>query len=407
MYLFEYFFNLCYTDFTRISCEKNNYGQGCKAVYFLPAIQEINMKEFTNFYKYDPTFQEFDFFTEDALLFDIETTGLSKKNHQIYLIGCAHRKGNEICVHQFFAENEDDQMQMLQSFLALSQNFSKLVTFNGKRFDEPFLIEKCCQYHLDKEQLPPVHLDIYLECKKIKPLLSLNSYKQKSVETFLGIDRDDTYDGGQLISVYREYISTKNSELLDLLLLHNYEDVVGMVKILPILSYQKLLSIPPKMISLTLEEYRDMAGEVQQELAFTAALPATLPTPIRLHRPQCHLILQGNTLRGTIPFYRGILKHYLPNCKDYVYLPGEDIIVLKSMASCIPSEAKEKATPANCCIKKEGLFLPLPVTLSLTEDVYLFTQNYNDKETYILYDPDTVTASFMEQYLCCFLNELT
>ena len=365
------------------------------------------MKHFTKNYRYLPASVEFDFFTEDALLFDIETTGLSKKTHHIYLIGCAHRKGNDIVVHQYFAEEENDESEMIAAFLSLSHQFRQFITFNGKRFDEPFLLEKCHKYHLDVRQLPTEHLDIYLECKKLKPLLALNSYKQKSVETFLGIARDDKYDGGQLIDVYKDYVDTKDSTMLDLLLLHNYEDVVGMIQLLPMLSYQSLRNQPINITSLTLENYNDLTGESRQELTFTATLPVSVPKAIKLHRLQCHLFIQDDTLRGSIPLYHGILRHYLPNHRDYVYLPQEDMIVLKSMAHCIPSGAKEKATPANCYVKKEGEFLLLPTTLSLTEDVYRFSISHTAKEEYILYDPNIVNSSFMEQYLSCFLKELT
>ena len=48
-------------------------------------------------------------FTESALFFDIETTGFSPANTQVYLIGCAARRGNFICVTQFFAEKPQEE----------------------------------------------------------------------------------------------------------------------------------------------------------------------------------------------------------------------------------------------------------------------------------------------------------
>ena len=44
-------------------------------------------------------------------------------------------------------------------------------------------------------------LDIFKELSPIKPLLCLENYKQKSIEAFLGIDREDKYSGGELINV--------------------------------------------------------------------------------------------------------------------------------------------------------------------------------------------------------------
>lgn len=44
-------------------------------------------------------------FSETSVFFDIETTGFSPAHTQVYLIGCAARKGEVVCTTQFFAEN--------------------------------------------------------------------------------------------------------------------------------------------------------------------------------------------------------------------------------------------------------------------------------------------------------------
>ena len=64
--------------------------------------------------------------------------------------------------------------------------------------------------------------------------------KQKSIEQFLGVHREDKYNGGQLIDVYREYLHTHEKFLFDLLILHNADDLRGMPSILPILNYADL-----------------------------------------------------------------------------------------------------------------------------------------------------------------------
>ena len=44
------------------------------------------MLTFTDTYTYTPRYQELDFWQEDQLLFDIETTGLSAKYNTIYYL---------------------------------------------------------------------------------------------------------------------------------------------------------------------------------------------------------------------------------------------------------------------------------------------------------------------------------
>lgn len=62
------------------------------------------------------------------------------------------------------------------------------------------------------------------------------------MELFLGIDREDIYNGGELISFYHEYVRFHNEEQEKALLLHNEEDLKGMLELLPILAYYDTLN---------------------------------------------------------------------------------------------------------------------------------------------------------------------
>ena len=48
-------------------------------------------------------------FDEHSIFFDIETTGFSPANSTLYMIGCARRKSNRICIDQFFAEKPEEE----------------------------------------------------------------------------------------------------------------------------------------------------------------------------------------------------------------------------------------------------------------------------------------------------------
>ena len=84
-------------------------------------------------------------------------------------------------------------------------------------------------------------VDIYKRIKPWKKHLGLENLKQKTIEGFLSICREDSFDGGQLISVYEDYLKTRDENLLRLLLLHNEEDLKGMPSLLPILFYPDFL----------------------------------------------------------------------------------------------------------------------------------------------------------------------
>ena len=180
-------------------------------------------------------------FKENTMFFDIETTGFSQVKAIVYMIGCARRIKNRIVIDQYFAESVDDEAAVIEAFAGSLSGCSTIISFNGVGFDIPFLKNKYKKYKQEDPFCNVQILDIFKELSPIKPLLCLENYKQKSIEAFLGIDREDKYSGGELINVYYEYLAQKDDEKLSLLLTHNYEDVLGMTKLLSILSYKECI----------------------------------------------------------------------------------------------------------------------------------------------------------------------
>lgn len=226
-----------------------------------------------------------EYFTPTSIFFDIETTGFSAARNQVYMIGYALQTDGRICITQLFAECPDQEQEILSAFLELLSQYDTLISFNGTGFDVPFLKGRCA-YHQIPEQLDSFcHLDIYKQLSKYKTILNLDNLKQKTLEEFLGIARDDLYSGGDLISIYLEYAklssvenynfiephrnnhkkvenpadsadtctlpkahrnhgNSKNAALSPqdacaLLKLHNYEDMKGMIQLLSLLSYSR------------------------------------------------------------------------------------------------------------------------------------------------------------------------
>ena len=77
-------------------------------------------------------------FTEDAFFFDIETTGFSPAYTFLYLIGCAHRVGDNFIITQYFAETKEEEGAILSAFLQELCHYQTVISFNGLGFDIPF-----------------------------------------------------------------------------------------------------------------------------------------------------------------------------------------------------------------------------------------------------------------------------
>ena len=136
-----------------------------------------------------------------SFFFDIETTGFRPSSSHLYLIGVCSRTGRGWEITQWMSEKPQEEAALLRVFAAFASTFQTILHFNGERFDIPYLQEKYEQYALPSPFDGLSSIDLYRTFRPLRPLLSLDSMKQKSLEAWLGIRRDDLYDGGALIKV--------------------------------------------------------------------------------------------------------------------------------------------------------------------------------------------------------------
>lgn len=356
---------------------------------------------------------------EDTLFFDIESTGLSPQNAQVYLIGCATMEGGDWVLRQWFAQEPCEEEAILEAFLTYADPFRRLIHFNGTTFDLPFLQTRCKKYGLrsslpDKEQL-----DLYRRISPLKNVLKLPNCKQKTLEEFLGLFREDPFHGGQLIELYRVYVRQKDERLLKALLLHNADDIRGMLSILPVLSFPSLFSgrlqaqdtevsfytpyaesgaqIPDSQkLSHTSGSKLPHAG--QKELLIRLTLDCPLPTPLALHGNGCFFSGEGKKGLLKIPVFQDELKYFYPDYKNYSYLPAEDRAIHKSVAVYVDKACRVPATPETCYTRKAGEFVPLPCCPAGTRKKeasakadtdrfsHIFRRSAKGKEAFLLLD---------------------
>lgn len=317
-------------------------------------------------------------FTESTIFFDIETTGFSPAHTHIYMIGCATRRGTITCITQFFAEGLQDEKPLLSAFFDLLSHYDTVITFNGLGFDVPYLKGRCSHHGLTQQLDSFHHLDLFKQISPFKNILKLPNVKQKSVEAFLGIGRDDMYSGGDLINVYMEYVKHPSEEGASLLKLHNYEDITGMVKLLLALSYQKLFNGCFNVISWETNAYEEYEGDSALELLLT--LEPYYPLPKRFSFGYGSIYITGfqQRVKLKVKIYQGELKYFYPNYKDYYYLPAEDMAIHKSVAFYVDKDYRTRAKAATCYSKKTGCFLPQYQEIVTP----YFKLEYHDKTTW-------------------------
>ena len=367
---------------------------------------------------------------EKLAFFDIETTGLSPKASSLYLIGVMYfdPEHKQWSLVQWFADDYRSEAAILEAFLDFITPFEALYHFNGATFDVPYVLAKCAKHQISPTEhclqllqntvshrtLPDqtaISVDLLKAIRPLKKKLSLVKANQTALEKWLGIIRKDTYDGGQLISVYAEYMQKKilhpqdAADLEALLLLHNHDDIAGMLEICSLLSYLDALQPADNP---AVQEIHQENSLLIVSYSTTACIPKkTLVTHTwdcqAVPLPAATLSLQGQTGILTLPLFQGSLKYFFPSYKDYFYLPQEDTAIHKSVAQFVDPAFRQRATAATCYTKKEGLFVPSLSKKTPNWDVPRFYKDYKTWPAFYQYPaPGRETPSteeLLSQYL--------
>lgn len=315
---------------------------------------------------------------ERVVFIDIETTGFSPKTSNIYLIGCLSLEDNVWTATQFFAENYSDEKDLIEEFFSFAENYDYLIHFNGNNFDLPFIEDKCKEHGLVYSFEKFDGVDLYKRVSPYKKFLNLENCKQKTIEKFLKINREDIYSGGDLVGVFHSYVKTLDEEEKKLLLLHNFEDLKGMFETLPILAICDLFNSKLRVTKVSANYYNDAEGTEHSELFMYIDLPVSFKVPFSSMFEQCYFAASKTEAMLRVPIYNGELKYFYANYKDYYYLPDEDVALHKSVASFVDKNHRIPAKAANCYTKKEGCYLPQWDALATP----FFKKDYNSKRLF-------------------------
>lgn len=340
---------------------------------------------------------------EKILFLDIETTGFTAKNSYLYLIGAAYYANDCWYIKQWFADSYDDEKWLLKSFFSFAAAYTHLIHFNGNNFDLPYLLQKAEQHAMEYNFDSFEGIDLYRRISPYKSFLNIPNCKQKTMEKFLGIERKDRFDGGELITVYHNYVKQSTKYNNNELLLHNYEDMKGMLQLTSMLAYYDLFNEKPRAKQVQANSYKDYHGKDQHVLLMNLKLPTALPRPLSTFLNGCAFSGEGDEGRLKVTIYDEEMKYFYSNYKDYYYLPIEDTAIHKSVASFVDKDHRTQATAATCYTRKISSYLP-------EWDIFVepfFKRDYNSKELFFeLTDEIKKDRALFTEYAAYVLNKM-
>jgi uncharacterized protein YprB with RNaseH-like and TPR domain len=155
-------------------------------------------------------------FQDNACFFDIETTGLDRRRNKVTTVSF-YRNGES----KTLVRGQDLTEENLRQEIHDSSIF---VSFNGKRFDQPFL-----EHSFDIQMQKP-HLDLMYIFKRLGLTGGL-----KQIEKDLGVDRDHgDVDGREAVRLWKKYENNGNEDALRKLVEYNQYDAENLQQLLQI-----------------------------------------------------------------------------------------------------------------------------------------------------------------------------
>ncbi|WP_188977627.1 ribonuclease H-like domain-containing protein [Halocalculus aciditolerans] len=153
-------------------------------------------------------------FRTSTAFFDIETTGLDAASSVVTTVSVTVDGETTTLVR--------GQDLTGENLRALFDDAALLVSFNGKRFDVPFL-----EHHFDVALADRPHVDLMYLAKRVGLSGGL-----KAIEPELGIHRDDDVDGREAVRLWRQYENHGDDAALDRLVAYNRDDTEHLETIL-------------------------------------------------------------------------------------------------------------------------------------------------------------------------------
>ncbi len=169
----------------------------------------------------------------DLLFLDIETTGLWA-SQPLFLIGLLYRRHGRIHINQSLARHYREEKAVLAAANDLFQEFKVVVSFNGKRFDIPYIygrsIEHRLFYSYPHHQVDLLH-HARRRCRDSLPDCRLATLE----EHLLDLRREGDIPGYLIPAVYHRFAQKQEAGLIQPVIEHNKMDLLAMAKLLGLL----------------------------------------------------------------------------------------------------------------------------------------------------------------------------
>ena len=158
---------------------------------------------------------------KQLIFIDTETTGLGGSGVVPFLVGVGSLVENGFELRQYLLPDYSDESAMLEDISELFKSSISLVSYNGAAFDIPLLKDRLVINRTAKDIEHCHHIDLLHSSRRLFKR-RLKDCRLINIETeILGFSRTDDTPGYLVPSIYFEWLSSENLDLMLSVLEHN------------------------------------------------------------------------------------------------------------------------------------------------------------------------------------------
>jgi uncharacterized protein YprB with RNaseH-like and TPR domain len=164
----------------------------------------------------------------DFVFIDLETLGFFSR--PIILFGLAEAREGSLRISQYLIRSIDEELPSLSAVHDMLQEDRVIVSFNGKTFDIPYLIERSAYYGRPASIGNPHYDLLHFSRRKWKDRFP--DCRLVTLERHLfGIERCDDIPSAMVPEFYEAFLTSGNPGPLVPIIMHNRQDLVSLARL--------------------------------------------------------------------------------------------------------------------------------------------------------------------------------
>jgi len=165
---------------------------------------------------------------DKMLFFDMETTGLGGSGTVAFLIGFGSVTDNGFQVRQYFLPDYPDEESMLEAVRSEIDEESIIVSYNGRAFDIPILVDRMIINRVERNLKFAEHIDLLHPVRRFYRRRLQRCNLTNVEQNILDFHRADDIPGQLVPAVYFNWLANDDTELLDRVQEHHLNDIISL-----------------------------------------------------------------------------------------------------------------------------------------------------------------------------------